>query len=75
MVDLGQLVPYHLLGYSLETVSNEEHDEEGEDRRIDVGNDPRMGNGEGEERMEDVLSRFVRRECRASSLIVPITRL
>lgn len=47
-VDLGQLVLYHLLGYSLETISNEE-DEEVEDRRIDaaVENDPRMGNAEG----------------------------
>jgi hypothetical protein len=71
-VDPGQLVLYHLLRYSLETVSNEE-DEEGEDRRIDaaVENDPRMGNTEGikwgeGDMMEDEFTELSR-ECRASS--------
>lgn len=78
-VDMSQLVLYHLLGYTLETISDEE-DEEEENRRMDAavetirGWGTRKEWGEGEEWMEGVLSRLVRGgdmdfppECRASS--------
>ena len=72
-VDVSQLVLYHLLGYTLETISDEE-DEEEENRRIDAAVDTIREWGEGEKWMEDVLSHIVRGgdiefppECRASS--------
>jgi len=77
-VDVSQLVLYHLLGYTLETISDEE-DEEEENRRIDAAVDTirewgRQEEWGEEEWMEDVLSRVVRGgdiefppECRASS--------
>jgi len=76
---MGQLVLYHLLGYTLETISDEE-DEEDENRRIDAAVETirewgmRKEWGEGEEWMEDALSQLVcggeldfPPECRASS--------
>ena len=78
-VDMSQLVLYHLLGYTLETISDEE-EEEDENRRIDAAVETirewgmREEWAEGEEWMEVVLSRLVRGgdidfppECRASS--------
>jgi len=77
-VDVTQLMLYHLLGYTLETISDEE-DKEEENRRIDTAVDTirewGMQKEWGEEEwMEDVLSRLVRGrdiefppECRASS--------
>ena len=77
-VDVSQLVLYHLLGYTLETISDEE-DEEQENRRIDAAVDMIRHWGVqkewGEEEwMGDMLSCLVRGgdiefppECRASS--------
>ena len=75
-MDVGQLVLYHLLGYTLETIS----DEEDENRRIDAAVETiqewgvQKEWGEGEEWMGDALSRLVcgselefPPECRASS--------
>jgi len=77
--DMSQLVLYHLLGYTLETISDDE-DEEDENRRIDAAVEVvrewgmRKEWGEGEEWMEDAMSRLVcgvdldfPPECRASS--------
>ena len=77
-VDVSQLVLYHFLGYTLETISDEE-DEEQENRRIDAAVDMIRQWGVqkewGEEEwMGDMLSCLVRGgdiefppECRASS--------
>jgi len=75
--DVSQLVLHHLLGYTLETMSDEEDDEQ-ENRRIDAAMDTIQEWGVqkewGEKWMEDVLSRIVRGgdiefppECRACS--------